>query len=110
MSNLWVHDVEQAVPGTGPRQTTNLPPVVVGRQAMVTAPLDVQREQVEPKVQVTLKQVVCQLFWEKAVETLRRLSRQSANKVVQCPILIEDEGSELVVAELQVLTYIAETG
>jgi hypothetical protein len=38
------------------------------------------------------------------------LSRQSANKVVQCPILIEGEGSELVVAELQVLTYIAETG
>jgi hypothetical protein len=107
---LRIHDIQQTVPGPGPRQTANFPPIVVRRQTMITAPLSVQRDKIQAKVQVALKQMVSQLFWEEAIEALTALCGQSANEVVQNSVVIKHEGGELVLAEFQVFSYVSKPG
>jgi hypothetical protein len=72
--------------------------------------LDVQCYQIQPEVQVALKQMVSQLLGEEAIEALAALCGQSANEVVQDTIVIEHERRELVLAEFQALSHVAETG
>ena len=116
-------DVEHVLPFGGPFLTAELSVVVVGRQSVVPAALNVQRDQVQAELGRPLEEPVAHLrsmetlgFYSVArrsrkahlvgeghVHALRRLDDQTAHQRLDAVLFVEFERLELVPVQLQVL-------
>lgn len=108
VDGLRLHLLDEVLPPGGPGQAAHGAPVVVGRDAVVAAALDVERHQVQAERQIALEQPVRHLVREEAVEALARLRQQPAQQVVERVLLVQHERRKLVAVQDQVLFQSAE--